>query len=393
MASYLGPIFDADTHHNPLSDEELMPYFTKEWQSYVKQWTTVPAAMSPSFTRSQLQSGASIYQSPFRHAPGFTLSEPEPKYGEPYDQFISDTMDRFGDRGFGITVAFNVGQFGSHMNPYYAAAVARAHNDWNIDTWLSLGDDRIHSEVAISTTLPEEAAKEIRRVGGHPAISGVCIGGNQTGRPLGDEVHDPIYAACVEMDLAVTFHGISCNRPGHATQHTGGNVGGIEYPALFTQEVPHFVTSLITHGTFERFPTLRVLVKEVGVAYLPYILMQLDAHYDMLKFESPWVKKWPSEYVRDHLWITTQPLEDSPDGPADIRELLASFDGLEDVICFSTDYPHPSFDDPSWVARRIPEAWWRKVFVENACDVFKIAKPPLTEGERQQQTKRERVAA
>jgi uncharacterized protein len=389
MAGYQGPIFDADTHHNPRSDEELMPYFTEEWQEYINKWTSLPPDIAPSGVRSQIQSGPSIYQSPFRHAAGFVLSDPEPKYGEPYDQFISDTMDRLGDQGAGITVAFNIGQYGSLHNPYYGAAVARATNDWNIDTWLSLPDDRIHSEVAISTSLPEEAAKEIRRVGGHPKIRAVCIGGNQTGRPLGDEVYDPIYQAAVDMDLAVTFHGISANRPGHHSQHTGGTVGGIEYPALFTQEVPHFVTSLVTHGTFERFPRLRMLIKEVGVGYLPYTIMQLDAHYEQLKFESSWVKKLPSEYLRGHLWITTQPLEDSPDGPEDIKQLLGSCDELEDMLCFSTDYPHPSFDDPNWVARRIPEKWWRKVFVENACDAFNIPKPGLTSGERRE---REAVA-
>jgi predicted TIM-barrel fold metal-dependent hydrolase len=388
MAKYLGPIFDADTHHNPLSDDELMPYFEPQWREYVAKWTSIPPDLSPSFTRSQIQSGASTYQSPFRHAPGFTLSEPTPKHGPPYDQFISDVIDRFGDRGFGATFAFNVGQYGSLMNPYYGAAVARATNDWNIDTWLALDDDRLHSEVAISTSLPEEAAKEIRRVGGHPKIRAVCIGGNQTGRPLGDEVHDPIYRAAVEMDLAVTFHGISANRPTHSLQHTGGNVGGIEYPALFTQEVPHFVTSLITHGTFERFPTLRVLIKEVGIAYAPYVFMQMDSLYDLLRHESPWVKKWPSEYIHDHIWITTQPLEDSPDSPTDIMQVISSFDLMEDLLCFSTDYPHPSFDDPGWVSRRLPQAWWRKVFVENACDAFKIKKPGLTSAEREAKDKR-----
>jgi predicted TIM-barrel fold metal-dependent hydrolase len=393
MAGYEGPIFDVDTHHNPQSDDELIPYFEPEWHDYIKQWTSVEPGMDPSFTKSQIQSGASTFHSPFRHAPGFTLSEPTPKHGPQYDQFISDTIDRFGDRGFGAVFAFNVGQYGSHMNPYYGAAVARATNNWNIDTWLKLPDDRLYSEVAISTTLPVEAAKEIRRVGAHPKIHAVCIGGNQTGKPLGDEVYDPIYEAAVEMDLAVTFHGISCNRPTHSLQHTGGNAVGIEYPSLFCQEVPHFVTSLITHGTFERFPTLRVLIKEVGVAYLPYVFWQLDALYETLKFESPWVKRWPSEYIHDHLWITTQPLEDSPDGPTDILEVLASFDGMEDVLCFSTDYPHPSFDDPNWVARRIPQAWWRKVFVENGCDVYNVPKPALLKGELRQQERREAAVA
>jgi predicted TIM-barrel fold metal-dependent hydrolase len=336
--------------------------------------------------KSPIQTGASTFQTPFRlggHGTFKIEEEPIELHGEPYDQFITDVIGKFGDQGFGAVFAFNVGQFGSHMNPYYGAAVARATNDWNIDTWLSLPDDRLFSEVAISTSLPEEAAKEIRRVGGHPKIHGVCIGGNQVGKPLGDEAHDPIFRAAVEMDLAVTFHGISCNRPTHSTQHTGGNAAGIEYPALFTQEAPHFLTSLISHGVFERFPTLRVVIKEVGIAFVPYVFWQLDTYYEELRYESPWVKKWPSEYIPGHIWVTTQPLEESPDGPNDIKDVPASFDGMEDLLCFSTDYPHgPSYDDPFYISRRIPEKWLRKVYVENGCDAYNIPKPGLTAAEK-----------
>ena len=52
-----------------------------------------------------------------------------------------------------------------------------------------------------------------------------------------------------------------------------------------------------------------------------------------------------------------------------------------------------SFDDPNWVARRIPQAWWRKVFVENGCDVYKIKKPALLKGELRQQERREAAVA
>ena len=32
-------------------------------------------------------------------------------------------------------------------------------------------------------------------------------------------------------------------------------------------------------------------------------------------------------------------------------------DGIEDILCFSSDWPHPSMDDHVYVARQLPDAW------------------------------------
>jgi predicted TIM-barrel fold metal-dependent hydrolase len=39
-------------------------------------------------------------------------------------------------------------------------------------------------------------------------------------------------------------------------------------------------------------------------------------------------------------------------------------------LVFSSDYPHISFDEPTYIARLLPAAWQRKVFCENACELF-----------------------
>jgi predicted TIM-barrel fold metal-dependent hydrolase len=49
---------------------------------------------------------------------------------------------------------------------------------------------------------------------------------------------------------------------------------------------------------------------------------------------------------------------------------MATVDGVEDLLCFSSDYPHFSFDDPVYIARVLPERWHRKIFCENACQLY-----------------------
>jgi predicted TIM-barrel fold metal-dependent hydrolase len=52
-------------------------------------------------------------------------------------------------------------------------------------------------------------------------------------------------------------------------------------------------------------------------------------------------------------------------------------DGIEDMLLFSTDYPHSSMDDYEYAARQLPEAWHRKVFCDNACASYGWTPPAV----------------
>jgi predicted TIM-barrel fold metal-dependent hydrolase len=126
------------------------------------------------------------------------------------------------------------------------------------------------------------------------------------------------------------------------------------------------VASLIAHGVFEKFPSLRFVLIECGVAWLPALLWRLDADYKALRKETPWLKRLPSEYAADHIRLTTQPLE-QPDDERHLWALLEAIHG-ERTLMFATDYPHWDFDDPDRV--RIPPEWRERVFSENAREVY-----------------------
>jgi predicted TIM-barrel fold metal-dependent hydrolase len=189
-------------------------------------------------------------------------------------------------------------------------------------------------------------------------------------------VYDPIHAAAAEMGLHIALHYGNLDRPTIATTVAGGPpASGIARHSQFSQQAMHYISSYIVHGTFEKFPGLKVLVKEYGVGWLPYLMLRLDAAAPLLRRESEWVKRLPSEYIRDHVKLSTQPLEDSPD-PRGLAGLLESVDRIEDLLCFSSDWPHWTADDADYVARRLPQAWHRKIFCTNACDFFGWEPPP-----------------
>jgi predicted TIM-barrel fold metal-dependent hydrolase len=89
------------------------------------------------------------------------------------------------------------------------------------------------------------------------------------------------------------------------------------------------------------------------------------------------VKRWPSEYIHDHIVFGTQPI-DTPEDPRALAEVLTQIDWLGDVLCFASDYPHGiAYDDARFVARHLPESWHRNVFCDNACAAYGLPRPPV----------------
>ena len=47
----------------------------------------------------------------------------------------------------------------------------------------------------------------------------------------------------------------------------------------------------------------------------------MDQHFERFRDEVPHLKRRPSEYVREHFWFTTQPVEE-PDNARHLRTLI-----------------------------------------------------------------------
>ncbi len=367
MAPYSEPIIDLDVHHLWTHPDEVIQYLPKEWHEYAQ-----------AYPRRRLIPGYSTVSGVSNRAR--LIGSVEPGGGTLYE-----TMRRHIDANntYRCLLTHDSGQYGAQLNTPFGTALCSAVNDWNIDRWLNR-DERFYSLVVINPVDPAAAATEIRRVGRHPRIVGVLLAGNQLGRAFGDPLYDPIHAAAADLGLHLVLHfGGTSDRPGAGIAMSGGHAGNsVVKNSQFSQQGMHYLSSFISNGVFERYPSLKVLVLEYGVAWIPYVMFRLDQYYDILRMESQWVKKLPSEYVLEHVKFGTQPLELSPSpkqlSPKQLVQLLQTVDGIEELLCFATDWPHSTADDPNFIGRLLPQAWHRKVFTDNACRFFGWPAPSQT---------------
>jgi predicted TIM-barrel fold metal-dependent hydrolase len=236
-------------------------------------------------------------------------------------------------------ILFTLGISGD-SNPSYAAAKARAQNDCVLEQWLK-PEPRLRGSLAISWEDPDAAVAEMARMGDHPGFVQIAAYSRMPSL-LGNQRYWRIYAAAAELDLPIAIHfgGWSGDSPTGSGPHTfySEEKGGI---ATIAQDQ---LISLVCEGVFERFGGLKVVFVENGFAWLPALMWRLDRAWKKLKDEVPGLRRLPSEYIRDHVWTTTQPIEEPPTH-IQFLGLLEQLD-MSDHIMFATDYPHWDFDSP-----------------------------------------------
>jgi predicted TIM-barrel fold metal-dependent hydrolase len=362
---YKGPIIDCDVHHNWKNRTAIVSRLPAEWRDFANGFGS--------------GYGASLFPAapthPNRHGHNKRIDTFPPDGGVPgsdYETMRKQLLDPL--KVERAILLFDTGTNVGHPNLYFANALASAINDWNLEEWLGR-DQRLFGAVLTPTQDPTAAAREIRRVGRHPKIVTVLMNWNP-GFPFGHPFYHPIYEAAAELNLPVSIHvGVS----GRAPWTAGGlPASRVELHTLLAQAIQHHFASMITHGVFEKYPDLRVALIEVGLSWVPWLMWGLDAHYEILRRESPWVKRLPSEYLRKHAFISTQPMDLSPE-PGQLIDALEAFGQMEDLLCFASDYPHWDADDPLYVARRLPTHWTEKVFWANSARLYRwpVAAPAL----------------
>jgi predicted TIM-barrel fold metal-dependent hydrolase len=280
---------------------------------------------------------------------------------------------------YGILVGGGILGVSNLTDPDYAAALASAYNDWMIERWLP-ADPRLRGALVISTLDPELAAREIDRVGGHPGIVEVVMGSGQR-CPLGQRYYHPIYAAAERNNLPVAIHpGTEGAGVVNPPTSAGYPTSYIQWHTCLSQNFAAHTVSLVCDGVFQKFPRLKFVLIEGGVSWLAPLMWRLDKNYKALRSEIPWLTRRPSEVIREHVRLTTQPIEE-PDDPADLLRIFEIIDA-EHTLMYSSDYPHWDFDHPvTAFPKGMSATLRRRVMAENALELYGLpATAPALDG-------------
>jgi predicted TIM-barrel fold metal-dependent hydrolase len=374
-------IIDVDVHHTWANQTDVLDYMPREWRRVFTRKSSTPRPAS----RRTLHPPQLEY--PLERATGLRVDAFPDTGGRPGSDYRLLRMQHLDKHA--IDRALITWSYGMHPGIHQAEAsveLCKASNDYMRERWLAQ-DDRLYGAAVVPTAVPAEAAKEVRRVAAEPHIAGVIVGANTLTKPMGHPVYHPIYEAAAEVGLPVITH-VGTDIVNKSCWFAGGLPDThMAFYALFEQPALHHVSSLITEGVFEKFRDLRVLVNECGFTWVPWLLWGLDARYDVLRIENPRIQRRPTEVFHEHIWLGTQPFAFETKS-ADVITLLESFGGMENKLCYASDYPHFDADLPGHVAARLPRAWRPKVMAENAARFFGWALDDVDQEQRSRKAER-----
>ncbi|WP_068180152.1 amidohydrolase family protein [Mycobacterium sp. UM_CSW] len=265
--------------------------------------------------------------------------------------------------------------------PEVTHAMSCALNEWQAEHWLDSHNnwhERWRGSICATIEAPEDAAREIERWAGHPYMSQILIKAEP--RPAwGDPKYNPVWQAATKHDITVTCHLSRSHHEELPMPPVGFPSYNHDFMVTYSLLAANQVMSMIFDGLFDRFPTLRIVLVEHAFNWILPLMWRMDAIYEARK---SWmdIKRKPSEYVKDHIKFTTQPL----DYPEDKSELTRALEWMEceKILLFSSDYPHWTFDDPRWLVKHLPEHAREAVMFRNGIATYHLPETvPALEGQ------------
>jgi uncharacterized protein len=333
---------------------ELYPYMSSRWR---EEFDTIGARVAHPFLK----------QVPYpRLTPGNGMrGDTWPDNGGPPGSDLGLLQRQLLD-GYGISTGILMPITASAFNLSLAAAICSAVNKWQVAKWLG-PEPRLRGSICVTPEDPDAAIAEIERWAGDRSFVQVAFT-PRTLEPLGRKRYWPVLDCAAAHGLPIALHADVGGKRANSGSGWFGYYWEEHVAYIFSMQT--LITSLIMEGAFERAPDLKIVAVEGGFAWAPALGWRLDKNWRRMRKEVPHVKRPPSEYMREHVWYTTQPIEE-PERPNDLLDIIRWI-GTHRLL-FSTDYPHWDFDDPRYAFKvKLPRADAEAVFAGNARRLYRL---------------------
>src|SRR5580693_7646550 len=281
----------------------------------------------------------------------------------------------------GIDVAVMYGTRGRQilchddLAPDYAAALARAYNNWAADycktdpTRLKFAAQIAMHDVGLAV---EEAKRSVNELG---AVAVVGTPNPVNGLHLHDDAVDPLWDALEELNVPIGFHptGNTALKDDAGRRYVGhANFHPIAHAIRNPVELMGAIASLTTGGVLERHPKLRAAFLEGTAGWLHWWLWRLDDQWE--KFGPGCERQLsmlPSEYFRRQCYIA---LDVDEEPAVETVNQVGS-----DYFVVSSDYPHSDGAFPEameqFLGLPLNNEQRRKILWDNCARLYGIPTP------------------
>jgi len=229
--------------------------------------------------------------------------------------------------------------------------------------------DRFAGLAAIAPQSPRDAVKEMERGVKNLGLKGAVINSHTQGEYLDAPKYWEIFEAAQALGVPIYLHP---NTPpaGMIQPFLSRGLDGAIYG--FAVETGLHMLRLVLAGVFDRFPRLAMVLGHLGEG-LPFWLFRLDFMHRAMVSANRYegvkaLKKKPSEYLKENVWVTTSGMQWAP-------AILHTLSVLgADRVLYAMDYPYQFVPGEVRVTDELPisDADRKKLYQLNAEKVFHL---------------------
>ena len=291
-------------------------------------------------------------------------------------------MDRWGiDMAvlYPNVAGFTFDPFVDYPDPEISGAHVSAYNDWQLE-WVLSAPGRFIPMMATTYWDIPRAVAEVERLAGK-GFGGIVTTGapHQHGLPpLRHQYWDPLWRACEETELTVSFHvangDVSLELQEDRVLLEGEDIKEARVSTAMYLENAKQCTDLLLSGVLPRYPALRFAIVESGMGWVPFVLENVDQRFKRNRVQRQHPEfgdLLPSDLFRRQVFVNFWFEE--------LQDFHVERVGVENLF-FETDFPHntgiynENFEDTLNVALgKQPDHIKRTILWDNPARVYRSA--------------------
>jgi uncharacterized protein len=278
--------------------------------------------------------------------------------------------------------------------------IQHIYNDYLVDIQHDSGN-RLFPQAVLPVWDMDLTVKEMSRLRDQ-GITGFTLSDkpHTVGLPgLDSEYFAPMWASANEMGAVFNFHigsgfGLTgSDDPVMQEIVRTGNPVGVPNPDIYWDTLgpqrrlavlatqfymsnARIIVNLCMSNIFDKYSNVKINSAESGIGWVPFILEAMEYQLDEMVTnadEVNFAKRRPTEYFRDHIYVTYWFEKSAP-------ERLIDVIGVNNVVV-ETDIPHPTCildnarDRIAASVKGLDPAVQRRVLRDNAIELFKLPRP------------------